>query len=641
MNEILLDEINCVVGRIKATKKFMRIKNRAVYIIRENSSFEKYYCTALNRVKSETAQIKYISDNTIEEYTDIFGDVVNSENVLQESSVEKIENDAILYAFVDCTDEKYDAIHERERYLIRLKKWLECVSNEEKAMLVCVPIIPSPEIEVKDIVSLAEREYDYYVENKKGDWRCEFYSQIQACCRKAVRDREAKVKILRFDNIFGPEIDNLQFMKVKETFVEALKETKIHVTTKDAGDIYSFIYIRDALTAVISGTYNVKCGHVYNISNYRGSVKSIKCQLQSQFQDLLALEAVIDNIKAIRHHAIDKLKFSKYGWKPSVSLKEAVYRTAIYYYEMSYDMLRQIPIYSGRLEKLKTIEKNILKTVDKICRENDIQYFLAGGSLLGAIRHHDFIPWDDDLDIGMLREDYEKFKKVCPEFLGEEYVYASPHNDSGSHYHFDKIRLKNTYFSTNYSNNFLIDDGVFFDIIIYDQTSNKKFWQKLQIKIITMWARAINVKWYNVPRKKVHYKLTKICLPVMRRLPWKFFHNMFDFVVSFYKNKKNAEYLIDGIGQNIRKGAFPKQWLTSVEYIDFGDMKAPVPTGYDGYLRHFYGDRYMELLPISKRASGHHIARIDLGEFLYHSEMEHDFRDVNILGELYESESTF
>lgn len=300
-------------------------------------------------------------------------------------------------------------------------------------------------------------------------------------------------------------------------------------------------------------------------------------------------------------------------------------------------MLRRIPVYSGRLEKIKKLELDILSFVDQVCRENGIQYFLAGGSLLGAVRHNNIIPWDDDLDIGMLREDFEKFRRICPGLVPETLTYESPQDGKGSHYTFDKIRMKNTYFSTNYSSNFQIQDGIFLDVIIYDQTSNLEWMSKLHIHLIHFWTRAINIKWRNRLRyPKIHPHIKKVMLAALHLLPFSFCHALFEKLVQLYHKKSNAKYLIDGIGQNIFKGRFPKEWLTEVQYVDFGGMQAPIPVGYDGYLRHFYGDHYMELLPISKRTSGHRIARIDLGGYIFD---DASYRDVNIDGELYESVS--
>ena len=279
----------------------------------------------------------------------------------------------------------------------------------------------------------------------------------------------------------------------------------------------------------------------------------------------------------------------------------------------------------------------MLKEIDKICRENNIHYFLVGGSLLGAVRHQDIIPWDDDLDIGMLREDFEKFRKICPQLLPKEYSYESFREKKNCHYVFDKIRFNNTYFSTNFSNKFQIHNGIFLDILVYDQTSNRKILSDIQIIFAAIWTRIINIKWVNKPRKNVHYRLSKLLLPFLRCIPFAAFHWVFERIIRFFEKKKNADYLIDSVGQNIKKGRFPKEWFNEMKYVDFSDIKVPIPIGYDGYLRHFYGDHYMQLLNISNRVSGHKIARMDLGEYLYSENHNPNFRDVNIMGELYES----
>ena len=77
------------------------------------------------------------------------------------------------------------------------------------------------------------------------------------------------------------------------------------------------------------------------------------------------------------------------------------------------------------LRKAQLLMLKILKEVHKICEENNIKYFLSDGTLIGAIRHQGFIPWDDDLDIGMLREDYEKFCKIAPQILSENFIFFS------------------------------------------------------------------------------------------------------------------------------------------------------------------------------------------------------------------------
>ena len=127
------------------------------------------------------------------------------------------------------------------------------------------------------------------------------------------------------------------------------------------------------------------------------------------------------------------------------------------------DNLKKIPD-----AELKTIQYEILTELDALCKKLNIRYSLCGGSLLGAVRHKAFIPWDDDIDIGMLRDDYDKFRKVCPAELQSHLSYQSHLEETTSHYIFDKVRLKDTYFNTRFSNRFDdIQNGIFSRPVLY------------------------------------------------------------------------------------------------------------------------------------------------------------------------------
>ena len=96
------------------------------------------------------------------------------------------------------------------------------------------------------------------------------------------------------------------------------------------------------------------------------------------------------------------------------------------------------------IKEIQSIALNILKYIDKVCKENKIRYFLVGGTLLGAIRHKGFIPWDDDIDIFMDYQNYQKFMDCCDKYLDTEKFYFQREDTKELPYFFSKIRMNGT-----------------------------------------------------------------------------------------------------------------------------------------------------------------------------------------------------
>lgn len=123
----------------------------------------------------------------------------------------------------------------------------------------------------------------------------------------------------------------------------------------------------------------------------------------------------------------------------------------------------------------------LLSETDRICRKNNIRYFLMYGSLIGAVRHNGFVPWDDDADIIMTRQDFNRFRECCKAELGEEFDLVTYNDDDNYNYTFPKLRLKNTtYIIRSEISRHGRSAGFFIDIILMDYVPRNKFKAMIQ-----------------------------------------------------------------------------------------------------------------------------------------------------------------
>ena len=126
------------------------------------------------------------------------------------------------------------------------------------------------------------------------------------------------------------------------------------------------------------------------------------------------------------------------------------------------------------LKKAKKIMVNILLELDKICKKNKICYWLDSGSLLGAVRHKGFIPWDDDIDICMLNEDYKKFLEIAKKNLDSNIFLDNKETDKYAYFDFLKLRDRNSkYIEKKQTDKELFHQGIFIDIFVMDSFNRK------------------------------------------------------------------------------------------------------------------------------------------------------------------------
>lgn len=577
--------------------------------------------------------IEYLSNGNENDFRKKILDETGVKSIHYKKFIPVVKN-SLFYFFIDC-----NALTEKEKTISELKKVLEHVKgvNSKLVLSVILPEIPSFG---NGPTALAERELSFYLEkhcNKTEE--LDYYFEIEKFLRDKVNKDSLDVTLLRFDNVFSPDFYSTPCVDFKTLIEECVSSKKVIITDDDYKRKFTISYVRDACENIFLSSSVAKGGHIYNVASEEVTVADIKEILYKIYPNDFSLEKNLSVGLEREYSCMNCLKFDFLGVKTEFNLTTAVKHAISYFSDLEYDISDNTEFYAGRIKTIQALEIEILKEIDRICVENDIKYFLAGGSLLGAVRSGEPISWDDDLDIGMLREDYEKFREICEENLSDKFEFSSPFNNSGSHYAIEKVRLKSTYFSTTFSAKNDFPDGIFVDVLVYDKTSDFKPLRVMQSLILVILYYCIILRWYNKARKEYMYRASKILLPILRMFPLGFYHWWFEFVIKLFKNKKDATLLIDGVGKKLKDGPLPKAGLEDTVYVDFGTTKAPIPVDSTGYLTFDYGPNYIEKPNYGKRKCPHDFARIDLGKYIFDVAGATPFREVDLRGELFESEN--
>lgn len=266
---------------------------------------------------------------------------------------------------------------------------------------------------------------------------------------------------------------------------------------------------------------------------------------------------------------------------------------------------------------VQNIELDILKVIDSICKENNIEYYLSSGTLLGAVRHKGFIPWDDDIDIMMKRKEYERFLKIAPQKLPEymQLIHFKYHNAEEDQNLLMKIVDKrHPCIRKSYKD---IKTSVWVDIFALDGVPSTSFKRKVFFLRLDMLTRIRGIKrWELYPAdyrsgsriKGFFIKLNKM-LKFTRLININSLLEKQDKLLKSYE-QKNCSLLINYMGEYKKKEMFPSKWLGKAKDQRFEDGFFPIPDSASKYLTVLYGD-YMELPVVSERVCKHHLVLIN------------------------------
>lgn len=254
------------------------------------------------------------------------------------------------------------------------------------------------------------------------------------------------------------------------------------------------------------------------------------------------------------------------------------------------------------LEEIKKIELELLSYVDSVCKKENIRYFLCGGTLLGAVRHKGFIPWDDDIDIVMPRPDYERLIDLLDN--NENYKLFSARDDN-YYYNFGKLADKRTCLTESGIRE-IEGMGVHIDIFPMDGMPEDEKECKSHFRMLDRQRHRITAFSMLRPRirKNVVCYIRNYCkfLATQNR-------SLQDEQKKYLNNALKYSYddasrvFISG-GAYKQKDIIPKIWFRDCVLLEFEGKQFAVPSDYGQYLRQLYGD-YMQLPPVEARVPHH------------------------------------
>ena len=264
------------------------------------------------------------------------------------------------------------------------------------------------------------------------------------------------------------------------------------------------------------------------------------------------------------------------------------------------------------IEDMQDIELNLLKVFDKFCSERNIRYSIAGGTLIGAVRHGGFIPWDDDIDIIVPRTDYDKLLQY-KEDLEFPYKIESPYDKREKYdepYNFAYAKLFDLRTTLiEFPETKRVSSHVYIDIFPSDgmpreKKDIEKHYKKAH-KLILIRSVA-NASYYRSKMKESGAKVYfwKMIYAINNFLPQGFFFKMLDKHCRKYsiENTKNMGVIVAGYGI---KECIDQDVFFPLKRITFDGVDVSVMNNYDAFLRQLYGD-YMQLPPESKRKANHY-----------------------------------
>ncbi|MFT8402215.1 MAG: LicD family protein [Lentilactobacillus diolivorans] len=251
------------------------------------------------------------------------------------------------------------------------------------------------------------------------------------------------------------------------------------------------------------------------------------------------------------------------------------------------------------MKQIHGIQLEILKQVARLSSKHHIKYFMTGGSAIGAVRHQGFIPWDDDIDIGFTRHDFEKFLRVAPgEFRSTNYFVEENRLNPAYEYDFAKVMFKGTEILERGREEAKSFNGIFIDVFPFDKMPAAKHQQVAQSQALQAILQEIRRRFYPdlYPNMSLDPKYVDMTIDQLYKL-------RLQIMVKYDRDPSLAYVNLSSPYKYGKERILPAEMHRFTE-MKFENLRVPVLSAYDSYLTRLYGN-YMKLPPVEKRIQRH------------------------------------
>lgn len=260
------------------------------------------------------------------------------------------------------------------------------------------------------------------------------------------------------------------------------------------------------------------------------------------------------------------------------------------------------------LRRVQLIQLELICEVDRICKKYNIRYNMVGGTMLGAIRHKGYIPWDDDADIGFLREEYEKFRQACKEELdGSKFYFQDCRDTKGYRWGYGKLRRRGTEFVRLNQEFMPYGQGIAIDLMPFDNVPDTVVGKRIHMFTCFFYRK---IFWSAVGRKSEANPGKRLFYRILYRIPEKTLFRSYQKFIDRCRRRDTGQVRILTFPTPKGVYGYDRKWYTDLKEYDFEGHSFPGAADYDGYLRVKYG-AYMDWPPEEKRKT-HPISKLTL-----------------------------